>query len=296
VRADGVGESCSQEGATRTCCETGHQTCAGTAEFQQWGPCLGPDGQQVTCTSGGPEDCKSGEFSQFCDGGRPPPPPPGSCADNEFSSCDGGPPPPPTSCDDSEFPGCNDKGDGGLPPPPSLCMKGPVNNEPEILVGYSPDKGETVSESGQIKVWVNDERPEFIASNEQIDMKTGKITAPGDRTTKAQDGYLWEPALYIAPMTAESGGTPHFPQYIKGWYNNMPPVNGTKFGGPPKGVQVPGMDPVPPGMALVEMYSSENIWDVDRLGLGPGTYIGEFVIHDGDHDRAVGCVTITITP
>ena len=155
--------------------------------------------------------------------------------------------------------------------------------------------GETVSESGQIKVWVNDRAGDHLGQR-QIDMTTGKITAPGDRKGKSNDGYLWEPALYIAPMTAENGGTPHFPQYIKGWYNNMPPAPGMKAGGPPKGVEVPGMDPVPPGMALTEMYSTELIWDVAWLGLGPGTYIGEFVIHDGDHDRAVGCVTITITP
>ena len=315
VRADGVGEPCNEEGATRACCETGRQTCGGTAEFQQWGPCLGPDGKQVTCMSGGPDDCESSEFSQICDAGPPPPPtsckddefaagcdggappPPTSCKDDEFAAgCDGGAPPPPTSCDEDEFAGCKGEGDGGLPPTPGLCTKGPVNNEPEILVGYSPAMGETVSESGQIKVWVNDERPEIIAANEKIDMKTGKITAPGDRTGTADDGYLWEPALYIAPMTAENGGTPHFPQYIKGWYNNMLSAAGTRFGGPASGVQVPGMDPVPPGMPLVEMYSTELIWDVDWLGLGPGTYVGEFVIHDGDHDRAVGCVTITITP
>jgi hypothetical protein len=274
VRTDGVGDACTEQGAMRVCCETGHQTCTGTAEFKQWGPCLGANGKQVTCTgTGGPSDCSSMEFSQFCDAG----------------------PPPKTSCEDNEF-GCGN--DGGTPPMPALCSDESVNNEPEILVGYSPAMGESVAQDGQIKVWVNDERPEIIAGNEQIDAMTGMIITPGDRTVKAADGYLWEPALYIAPQTAESGGTPHFPQFIKGWYNNMPPANGGARGGgrtPVMGTQVPGMDPVPPGMKLSEKYSTEIIWDVQALGLPPGTYIGEFVIHDGDRDRAIGCVTITIT-
>lgn len=272
VRTDGVGEGCTDEGATRACCDTGRQTCSGTVEFRMWGECLGPDGKRITCSTGGPNDCSTDEFSQVCDAGTPPPPPPGSCKDDEF--------------------GCRD---GGMP---ELCSDEDVNNEPEILVGYSPAMGASVAENGQIKVWVNDERPEFIADGEEVDANTGMILTPGDRTATADDGYLWEPALYIAPDTAESGGTPHFPQYIKGWYNNAArPSSGIRGGrrGTIAGVEVPGMDPVPPGKRLTEDYSTEVIWDVDALGLPPGTYIGEFVIHDGDHDRAIGCVTITIT-
>jgi hypothetical protein len=278
-RNDGVGESCSQDGAMRACCDTGMQKCTGTTEFMQWGDCLDASGKRITCTTGGgPDDCKSGEFSQFCDASVPPPP--GTCAD-------------------SEFPGCN--GDGGLPPPPSLCQDRQVNNEPEILVGYSPAMGESVSQQGQIKVWVNDEWPERIAPGEQIDASTGMITTPGDRTAKAPDGYLWEPALYIAPQTAENGGTPHFPQFIKGWYNiEAPPVamGGKKpmmMKGQVVGTQGTAIDPAPAGTSLREKYSTELIWNVDALQLGPGTYIGEFVVGDGDLDRAVGCVTIVIT-
>jgi hypothetical protein len=275
VRTDGVGEGCSVEGATRPCCETGRQTCSGTVEFRMWGECLDSNGKRITCSSGGPNDCSTDEFQQVCDGGVPPPPPPSSCDDNEF--------------------GPNCKHDM-----PELCTDEDINNEPEILVGYSPAMGESVAENGQIKVWINDERPEFIAEGEEIDPNTGEIITPGDRTAKADDGYLWEPALYIAPQTAESGGTPHFPQYIKGWYNNAARPSGGIRGGrrsgtPIGGVEVPGMDPVPPGQRLTEDYSTEVIWDVGALGLAPGTYIGEFVIHDGDHDRAIGCVTITIS-
>jgi hypothetical protein len=164
-----------------------------------------------------------------------------------------------------------------------------ISTEPEILVGYSPAMGQTVGRNGQIKVWVNDENPPFIAPGELVDPNTGAITTPGDRTATAPDGLLWEPALYIAPQTPQNGGTPHFPQWIKGWYDNAPP-NGSG------GFQVPGMDPVPPGSMLAETYTGEDIWDVSSLGLAPGAYTAVFVIHDGDDDRAIGCVTIVITP
>jgi hypothetical protein len=167
-----------------------------------------------------------------------------------------------------------------------LCQTGGVNNEPKILVGYSPANGQSVGTGGQIKVWVNDEGAEIIAPGEVVDPATGEITTPGNRTAKAADGYLWEPALYIAPQSAENGGTPHFPSFIKGDYNN------TTIKGP--GTHVAGMDPPPAGSVLSQPYTTELIWNVDSLGLTPGTYVAEFVIHDGDRDRGVGCVTITI--
>ena len=161
-----------------------------------------------------------------------------------------------------------------------------MNNEPEILVGYYPGQGQTVGATGQIIVWVNDEGAPKIAPNEIVDATTGRITTPGDRTALADDGYLWEPALYIAPQTAENGGAPHFPDVIKGDYNNQPSKG--------KGTNVPGMDTPPPGSNLSEHYTAEYIWDVSTLGLTPGTYFAQFVIHDGDDDRGVGCVNIVI--
>ena len=53
------------------------------------------------------------------------------------------------------------------------------------------------------------------------------------------------------------------------------------------------MDPPPPGAKLLT-YTTELIWEVTSLGLGPGAYIAEFVIHDGDYERAVGCINIVI--
>lgn len=186
-------------------------------------------------------------------------------------------------------------------PPPSLCADKVVNNEPEILAAYSPAPGEAVAKNGQIKVWVNDEWPPFISQGEQVDPNTGAVLTPGDRAGKAPDGYLFEPALYISPDTAESGGTPHFPQWIKGQYNNDPAAGKPKGGGMMMGtgpflVQGAAVDAVPSGTPLREKYLDEYVWDVCALGLGPGTYTAEFVIIDGDQDRAIGCVTIVIAP
>jgi hypothetical protein len=264
----GEGDSCATPGQTRSCCDSnGMQKCSGAAEFANWGPCLDAKGAAASCTAHGPSGCGVGEFASSCDAGT----------DSGTRH----------HCGEGEFgPNCTN-------PPPSLCDDPMVNTEPEILAGYSPASGQSVGTTGEIKVWINDERPQLIALNEQIDSASGVITTPGDRTGKAPDSYLWEPALYIAPQTAENGGTPHFPQRIKGWYNNMPPF--VRNAAMTTAVQVSGMDPVPSGAKLSEKYTTEDIWDVSALGLPPGTYSAEFVIHDGDRDRAIGCVTITIT-
>lgn len=231
--------------------------------------CTTPGATRACCSSG-MQTCTGGEFPSWgpclaadgttltCGGG--------SCSSTELSSCDGGAPP--------------------LPPTPMLCKAGGVNNEPEILVGYAPASGQSVGAGGQIKVWVNDEGAPIIAPGEIVDASTGMITTPGDRTAKAPDGYLWEPALYIAPQSAENGGTPHFPSLIRGDYNNT-----TQKGA---GLHVAGMEPPPAGSVLSEKYTAEFVWSVDALALPAGSYIAEFVIHDGDRDRGIGCVTITI--
>ena len=256
VGADGaVQESCppSAIGTMRSCCTGGTQTCVGI-EFGTWTPCVNPSGAPLTC----PVGCAPNEQGVGCDGGGdsgpPPTPPPG----------------PPTP-----------------PPPPTACSDQSLNNEPEILVGYSPGMGQSVGLTGQIKVWVNDENSPFIAPMEQVDNTTGAVTAPGNRTATANDGLLYEPALYIAPQSPTNGGTPHFPQWIKGSYNNNPPTRGTFTGGAP-------IDPLPAGSQMSERYMGEFVWDVSALGIGPGSYTAVFSVHDGDHDRAIGCVTIVI--
>ncbi|HEX7479907.1 MAG TPA: hypothetical protein VF331_19045, partial [Polyangiales bacterium] len=219
-----------------------------------------------------PSGCGVGEFGPNCDGG-----------------IDAGPIPP------------KDAGVPTLPPAPKLCTDPTVSTEPQIIAGYSPTTPQTVGANGQIKVWVTDECPAFIATGEMIDATTGAITTPGDRTGLATDSYLNEPALYIAPQSADNGGTPHFPQYVRGDYNNKPPAPG----GAPDflgctlgtvGAKGPAYDPPPTGTApLNQHYNTEFVWDVSKLGLAPGSYIGEFSIHDGDRERAIGCVNIVIS-
>jgi hypothetical protein len=169
----------------------------------------------------------------------------------------------------------------------SICNSKAVNTEPEILAGFYPGPGQTVSSTGQIKVWVNDEGPPFVAPGENINNTTGQVITHGDTSAKAPDGYLFEPALYVG-TPVEQGGTPHFPDYIKGDYNNTTGslINQGSHGAP--------VDPVPQGTTLHELFTAEDIWNVTNLGLSPGTYQAEFVIHDGDIDLGVGCVSITI--
>jgi hypothetical protein len=255
VNSGGGVIACSKAGETQSCCTTGTMTCSGDAEFPTFGPCLSPSGMVLSC-------CIPAELQTCNPDGGTSSSSPGGCMPSEFTTCDAG------------------------APAPALCTNMSVNTEPKILVGYAPASGQAVGAGGQIKVWVNDEGAPIIAPGEQVDPNTGAITMPGDRTAKAADGYLWEPALYIAPQSAENGGTPHFPTAIKGSYNN------TTVKGP--GMMVAGMDPPPAGSTLGSTYTGEDIWDVSSLGLGPGVYTAEFVIHDGDRDRAVGCVTIQI--
>ena len=260
------GTGCPKPGATMSCCEKGRRMCIGGDEFATWGPCLALVGGAVlTCELDGGLDCTTNEFAVGC---------------RDASIPDGG-----LDCTTNEFaPGCRDGGQ-------SLCTDKTINNEPEILAGYTPAAGQSVGMNGQIIVWLTDEHPFPIAPHEQLDLVTGDITLPGDRTARASDGYLWEPALYIAPETAESGGKPHFPQKFKGTYNNNP-MNGVKLQ-PMNGAPI---DVPPAGVSLREKFDAEAIWDVAALGLSPGTYSAQFVVRDGDDDRGVGCVSIIIAP
>jgi len=282
---DGAGGPCPKPGATRACCGTATQTCNddGFGEFSTWGPCLDTGGDPVDCITNTPGKCGEGEFAHSCDAGSP---------------SDGGSP-----CVEGEFSSaCGNLPDGGLvldgsvppPPPPPACDDREANNEPEILAAYSPAEGETVSQCGEVKVWVNDEWAAFIAPNEQVDSTTGVVTAPGDRSARAPDGYLYEPALYI------ENAAPIFPTHIKGWYNNDPLAFVKGKGGAGKanapGVDGAPIDPAPAGTDLSEKYTTEFVWNLCSLGLPPGTYTAKFVVADGDTDRAIGCVTIVVTP
>jgi len=183
----------------------------------------------------------------------------------------------------------------------SLCQNRAVNEEPWILLAYSPSQGQTVGANGQVKVWVSDEAPPCVGTGETVDA-TGLVTTRGNTTEKASNGYLWEPALYVDTF-AENGGTPHFPDSIKGTFNNGSKSSGScenlgnigRRGGNGGVVNGPAMDPVPSHAPAQEPeYQDEYIWNVSSLGLATGTHQAEFVIHDGDVQYGVGCVNIAI--
>ena len=266
-----TGVECSNPKATRICCTNGSQTCVAGGEFSLWGPCVDGTGAQLTCGSVG--GCSPGEINTECDGGA------SSSGGASGGSGGGG--------SSGGASGSGSGSSGGTPPPPALCTDPSVNTEPGILLAYAPPQGFAVSSNGVIKVWVNDEGAPFVAPGEQVDSTSGLVTAPGNRSATAADGLLYEPALYFAPQTPLNGGTPYFPTWIHGQYNNQPPTVGP--------VQVSGgMDPLPSGISGRDKYTVEYVWDVSKMNLSPGTYMAVFVIHDGDRDRGIGCVTIVV--
>lgn len=183
-------------------------------------------------------------------------------------------------------------------PEGSICQT-TVNSDPSIILTYLPTAGQTVSATGQIKVWVNDAGAPFISTGEQVNPTTGAVTTIGDRAAKAADGYLLEPGLYIAPETVENDGQPHFPDFIKGQFNNTGLLgnvtNGPEYDPLPPGSPQPG-EVNPNGLGF-NRYVAEYIWNVQNLGLATGTYQAEFLIYGGtggDKDRAAICVTLIV--
>ncbi len=177
-----------------------------------------------------------------------------------------------------------------------LCQPGGVNNESQIIAATLPASGQSISPTGQVKVWVTDEGEPMIAPGETVN-SDGSIATAGNRASKADDNYLYEPALYLDSFTAEMGGTPHFPNYIKGQVNNDPshPVMTVITS-----AAVPA-DPLPAGKTstclntnFFKCYTAEYIWNIASLGLTSGNHRAEFVIHDGDFDRGVGCIDLQI--
>lgn len=179
----------------------------------------------------------------------------------------------------------------------ALCKPGGLNYEPEIISATAPAEGQTVSATATITVWVDDEGAPMIAPGETTDSK-GAIVNKGNQAAVALDNYLYEPALYLDSYTAESAGSPHFPDFLKGQVNNNPakaimttnltPV--APIDNPPPGAQTGGCF----SSNFFKCYKAEYIWNISSLGLSPGTHRAEFVIHDGDSNRGVGCVNFQV--
>jgi hypothetical protein len=211
--------------------------------------------------------------------------------------------------------GGGDAGQGtdATPRRPAACGDPRINTEQGMIVAYAPSNGQSVGQHGRVVVWANDECPPSVAPGERVDPSTGAVTLPGNRTAKLHDGYLAEPALYVAPATAENGGTPFFPTAIRGGFNSSysPYALGAcdckggfvlmqdaGLGGlmaPDAGAAtlVP-MDPPPQGTTLPCFWTAEYVWDVSSLGLTPGAHDIELSIPDGDGDREEACTTILV--
>jgi hypothetical protein len=168
------------------------------------------------------------------------------------------------------------------PPTTSLCQKGGANKHPEAIVAYEPDQASAVSTDGQIKLWVSDTKPPYISPNEEVQKSTGEVKTPGSRTAKAPDGYYWEPQLYIFPQTVEKNGKAYYPNYVEGdYFNGIPLVSY-------------GSDILPPDALPLSSYTVEFVWNVSAIGLTDNDYDIEFVVHDGNQNLAVKCITIRV--
>jgi len=45
---------------------------------------------------------------------------------------------------------------------------------------------------------------------------------------------------------------------------------------------------------LSEQFTAEYIWDVNALGLPPGVYHVQLVIHDGDDNLGIDCIALQL--
>lgn len=187
------------------------------------------------------------------------------------------------------------------------CSQSDFNTEDEILVGSDPAPG--TSTSSRIRVWVTDEFSPRIAPGEVVSKTTGQITTQGDRNAKDTDTdgegkFLWEPTIYVVPAVGApptrpfcnatmSNCTPHFPNIIKGEYNSDPDRSRSSTHGPSIDADWRNFKNGPGAGDLLE-HSSEYIWDVTTFGLTPGTYWAQFVIHDGDDNLGISCITVQI--
>ncbi len=169
------------------------------------------------------------------------------------------------------------------PPATGSCRRGGINTRPEIIVYYSPQHAKAISNEGQIKIWVNDAKPPFIAPGEIVTRNTGTIVTKGRRDELAPDGFRIAPAMYIFPQTAEAGGQPYYPTTIKGSFNNSEPRVAY------------GMERIPASINVRYPHTVQYGWNVRDLGLQPGSYQLQFLVMDGNGTgRGVGCITIRI--
>jgi hypothetical protein len=169
------------------------------------------------------------------------------------------------------------------PPVSSLCVKGGANKHPEALIGFLPQQAYAVSTDGQIELWVSDSQPPYISPNEEINKSSGDVKTPGDRNATAPDGYRWEPQLYVFPQTVDKNGQPYYPSVVHGNYNTTL-MEGVAY----------GSDNLPPNSLPLAKYTAEFVWNVKDIGLTDNDYQIQFVVHDGNKQLGVKCISIRV--
>lgn len=168
------------------------------------------------------------------------------------------------------------------PPTADLCKKGGVNVNPDALIAYTPSQSSAVSTEGQISLWVSDTKPPYIAPNESVAQSTGQVEIPGDIGTRAPDGYLLEPQIYIFPQTVDKNGRYYFPDFVRGdFFNGLPGVSDN-------------YDPLPPYSLPKKGETAEFIWNIKNIGLTAGEYKIQFVAHDGHELLGIRCENIRV--
>lgn len=200
--------------------------------------------------------------------------------------------------------------------PQNINCQDAINTESGILVGSDPPPGGTAIAGGKLRIWVNDERAPHVAPGTTIDAN-GNITSLGSATNSKDVGtdgngmYLWEPAIYLTTIStptqsgpytgdAENGGKPYFPTVIKGDFNPNIIAGTGGIIGPAIDSDYVNFENGPDylnqniGANLPQKYTAEFIWDISSLGLQPGLYHVEEVLHDGDRNVAINCVAFQL--
>lgn len=168
------------------------------------------------------------------------------------------------------------------PPVTNLCKKGGINIHPEALVAVEPQEATGVSNTGQISLWVSDNKAPVVAPGQLAVRSSGAIKVPGDIEAPAPDGYLMEPQLYILPAGLEKNGKAYFPNDVKGEYNNGLPQDSFNT------------DLIPNYALPTSTYTVEFVWNVASIGLTDGIYNIEFVAHDGNEKLGIICTTLYV--
>ncbi len=190
------------------------------------------------------------------------------------------------------------------------------SGEPGILYAAKPGPNDIASATDTIKLWYSDEHALTLgvgAISPMVNHPVDQIANPqvGDTTQRDPYGFPQFPALFIVDVTfdpkntvgdAQHGGIPIPPSIVYGTWKAAnaadPPANGWNVGAgdpfpsQPTNIQHSGTT------RIENEYGAEIEWNISSLNLAPGhSYKAQFVVHDGDSNRAggdigIGCTTV----